>query len=283
MAKQPVDPGYGDPDAPVGTVEWAKRWRLSFQGIVKDLPPAPQASYRLYKLGVEHRAWTLITNEDGVHYRTFDEFCQDKDPYGLEMDPAKFRAYLVAELGDRATDMITVSPDGRSGREHDDQGRFVAEDHSTHDAENGRRTPDKETRLRAILRAPELVQDLYRAGHIAQTVAARMGPKSPTPEDAARIAGARQELEAVDRTGTARQVMARTKEIVERHLGARGNGRHAPAVDVAPPTSAPAPPAAPSPVVLEEPTPLQLLFAAWKRASREEKEAFLTEVGKEGW
>jgi hypothetical protein len=35
------------------------------------------------------------------------------------------------------------------------------------------------SQFRSILRAPEIVQQMYRDGYIAQTVAARMGPKSP--------------------------------------------------------------------------------------------------------
>ena len=44
-----------------------------------------------------------------------------------------------------------------------------------------KRKPRRAKRLRAILRAPELAQSLYRDGLISQTAAAKMGPSKPTP------------------------------------------------------------------------------------------------------
>jgi hypothetical protein len=40
----------------------------------------------------------------------------------------------------------------------------------------------KNERLRAILRAPEPIQDLYRQGLVSQTVAAKAGPRKPDEE-----------------------------------------------------------------------------------------------------
>ena len=41
----------------------------------------------------------------------------------------------------------------------------------------------KADRLRAILRAPEVIQTAYREGLIGQVDAARLGPKAPTPAE----------------------------------------------------------------------------------------------------
>lgn len=250
----PPDPGYGDPNAPVGSSEWAKRWRIGFQSLVKHLPKAPESSRKLFELGEQHRAWTMLTNEAGVYYRNFDEFCRDGQPWGLGMEPDKFRAYLAAELGEKAADLATVSPDGRATREHDEEGKFVPSNHKGNDCPNGGASDRKAKNLRAILRAPEVVQDLYREGRISQADAAAMGPKSPTPEQAASIAEARQGLESLDRQAKPREFRAQAKHVVASTLGRK-------AAD----------------------SPLDLLRKAWKKASAAEKDAFMTEVNEAGW
>src|SRR5262245_17496136 len=115
MPASPVDPGYGDPKAPVGSTEWAKRWRLMFQGAAKQLPEVPGRALRFYRLGMEHRAWTLLTKEDGkTAFADFDTFCAYPQPWGLGLEPAKFKAYLAAEEGKNAMELETVAPDGRA-------------------------------------------------------------------------------------------------------------------------------------------------------------------------
>jgi hypothetical protein len=52
----------------------------------------------------------------------------------------------------------------------------------------------KAGRLRAVDRAPEVVKDLFREGRVNQKTAARLGPESPTPEQAAKVAEARQRI-----------------------------------------------------------------------------------------
>jgi hypothetical protein len=76
------------------------------------------------------------------------------------MEPARFRAYLEADLGKRAADLVTVAP-GSQGERTD---REETTSHREKKSESGGKT----ARLLAILRAPELVQDLYRQGRKAQ-------------------------------------------------------------------------------------------------------------------
>ena len=207
-----VDPGYGDPNAPIGSVEWAKRWRLDFQGIAKRLPAAPEQGAMFLEIGKQHRAWTLITDADGEHFRTWEAFCAYRQPWGLGVDPVKFHNILKATVGEREHGMITVPP-ARQGERTD------LEETSSHGGE--KLIPRKETRLRAILRAPEQVQDLYREGLIRQTDAAKLGPRSPTPEQAAAIVQARERIEAIDRDIPAREFRRRAGEVVREALGIR--------------------------------------------------------------
>jgi|AGTN01.2.fsa_nt_gi hypothetical protein len=238
----PADPGYGDPNAPVGSPEWAKRWRLEFQNVVKRLPEAPKVNLKFYDIGKQHRAWTLLADSEGEPFPDFDSFCVCPQPHGLGTDPAKFKAYLEAEIGKQAADLVTVSPAGVRGEEiPSDERKANSQGH------------DRNAKLRAILRAPELVQQMYRSGLITQQDAARMGPKAPTPEQAALVAEARQLLEKIDRTGKARDVRARAKAAVATALGSR------------------------------LPTPLQLLQKAWKKASKSERESFVESLRHLGW
>ena len=92
-------------------------------------------------------------------------------------EPAKFRAYLEAEIGKRAAELVTVGPGDDKGGHHSlyrtDAGATVAPA-----VAESSMSPRKEKNLRAILRAPEAIQNLYRDGLISQTVAAADGPRS---------------------------------------------------------------------------------------------------------
>jgi hypothetical protein len=87
------------------------------------------------------------------------------------MEPGKFRAYLEAEMGKRAAELVTTSPPGEPGRPSKVEMSDTVSDISPADKR-------KDGRLRAILRAPEVIQTLYREGLVSQTVAARTGTRS---------------------------------------------------------------------------------------------------------
>jgi hypothetical protein len=260
MPETPADPGYGDPRAPVGTPEWAKRWRLEFQNVVQSLPEAPEVNLRFYELGKQHRAWTLLTDGETTPqpFKDFDAFCAYRRPYGLGTDPVQFKAYLQAHEGKRAAELITAPPEPPMGAPADNQNAGKNKSETVSDLFLGSPPSDgpgkrRERNIRAILRAPEVVQDLYRTGLMNQTDAAKMGPKSPSPEQAARLAEARQELERLDRTQKKQDFRKAAGEIVRRATGTA------------------------------LPSVLDLLRKAWDKASEQEREAFLAELKHDGW
>lgn len=212
-----VDPGWGDPNAPVGTVEWAKRWRCSFQSVVKNLPFSVETNRQIYDIGKAHRAWSLVTDGQGRPFRTFEEFCSCAQPYGLGADPVKFLAHLKAEEGAKAVDLATVAPgDDKGGRpkkgeETGAPGAPVSEG----------MCPRKQKNLRAILRAPEIVQQLYRDNLLTQKDAALMGPSSPSVSLAGFVVEARDELGELDRSLPATDFRKKAGEVIRRRLGAR--------------------------------------------------------------
>lgn len=247
MAEHFVDPGYGDPLAPVGSAEWAKRWRLVIQGAVKELPKATGHASKLFDIGEQHRAWTLITNDKGQAFPDFDTFCAYKQPWGLGMDPTKFRAHLAAEMGKKAADLATVAPGDDVGgrpRKGEETGDTVSP------VSSGQ--AKKEKRLRAILRAPELIQDLYRQGLVSQTVAASMGPRKPDEDKAAQVVRARNAVEALpkpaDDPASKNAYRKQVDKTIRLAMGKEG------------------------------PTPLDHLRNWWKKATPEQRTTFLNEI-----
>jgi hypothetical protein len=204
-SKQPVsDPGGYDVDAAVGTKAWAERWRLEVCSVASHVSEEPERFERYLKLGTEHRVWTLLTRAGGIGYRTFKEFCEEPQPWGLGMAYEQVEAWLDMIKGKRARLLETVSRAMPGSRTDRPRGQTSAHDEP-------RLSPATEKRLRAILRAPDSVQDLYREGGISQTVAARLGPKDPTPDQAARVAEVARELRGLkDR----KQVDRRVKDML---------------------------------------------------------------------
>ena len=141
---------------------------------------APERVRDYVKLIQQHRTWTLLNRKDGQPFRSFEEFCGAEQPWGLGTPYEKIRPYLEALHGKRAVDLMAVAL-ARTGNQH------TASPDATRPGDE-KHTPPTDTRLRAILRAPEEVQRLYREGLISQKVAARLGPKRAEPETAYRIA-----------------------------------------------------------------------------------------------
>lgn len=208
-----ADPGVGSPAAPVGTEAWAQRIRLTLQSHLKEIPKEPSFVKGHFDLVHTHRAWTLMNKPDGTYFRTFDEFCEHKTPWGLGKPWREIEAMLAPFVGKRTLQLVTapVETDARETREHDEAGRFTKDNHSPHDAEKGSKRRGTPERVQAILRAPQQIQKLYTEGQIGQVQAARLGPRPPKrgldPDTAARIAETTQRvLSMVSEGADARQV-----------------------------------------------------------------------------
>ncbi len=117
------------------------------------------------------------------------DFCRIDQPWGLGMDPVKFRAYLAADVGQRALDLMTVATSQQGERtDLEEETSAIRLQKSNHETTR---------RLRAILRAPELIQTLYKDGLVSQATAALMGPKKPDEDKATAIVRARQAVEDI--------------------------------------------------------------------------------------
>lgn len=196
-AARRADPGVGSWDAPEGSEEWAKRFRLAWLSAFHDLPKAPRNFLDYYKRGVAQRIWTTLTGPDGKHFKKFDDFCRAPEPWGFGKPWTEIKPFLVGLVSERELDLATVDPPRTKagpGRGHTKElpssgSSFAAPGHTSR------------TELRAINRAPDAAKDLYRKGLLGQREAAKLGPrvgKKVPPEKAgeitARVAAVAQEL-----------------------------------------------------------------------------------------
>lgn len=183
---------HGNSAADVGSKEWADFVRLQLVSMVDHLGENEESFLGYVEIMREHRAWTLMARKDGSTFKTIEEFCSERRPWGLGTTWAKLRPHLVSGMAKR-------------GKSQDEIERALALE-AVPEAEQGKRVdltsnprgeklaPGHVQRLRAITRAPDAVKDAYREGRVSQAVAAKLGPKNPTPEQAARVAEAAQEV-----------------------------------------------------------------------------------------
>ena len=175
--------------------------------MVKELPHYAEVVKGYIDLITEHRAWTLMNKVDGSMFSSFEEFCETKEPYGLGRPPGEIRAYLEARFGRAAVQLATVSPAAPG------PGRGKTSAPGTDLSPNDR----KDQFLRAILRAPIEVQDLYREELISQKVAAKLGPKDPSKAPSREavvevLASVPRERKAID--GAVREMLGTKKDAV---------------------------------------------------------------------
>ncbi len=173
-----ADPGIGNEAAPVGTVAWAQNMRLAMQHALHHVHITPESFSRYVTFAIEHRAWTLMNKPDGSTFATFAAFCEHAEPYGLGKPVVEVEKILKFAIGDKAAALGIVAPaQSPPGKAPIDK---------AHDGPLPSGTNDK--RLRAVAtRTPEPVRDLFKADLIGIVEAAKLGPKNPTPDEAAHV------------------------------------------------------------------------------------------------
>lgn len=209
------DPGGEIVNAPVGSKEWAKRWRLEIQHIRHNIPEEPKRFADFYFVGTKHRVWTLLNKPDGSTFKTFDEFCLAREPWGLSAAPSEVEQWLALVKGQKAARQETL-PEARPGPGRGKRSERTEKEKIGNDCRSF--SPRTEGQLRAINRAPEPIRQLYEQDKLSQVWAAKLGPKNPPPDEAARVAAIALELKGVPDKRTA-------DGIVKRMLGAREPSR----------------------------------------------------------
>jgi hypothetical protein len=201
-----TDPGIGDENAPPGSEEWAKFWRLAMQRAIKNASFDQDRVCSLYQHGVEHRAWSKLTRKDGSAFKTWEAFVSEAVPWGLGSKPDAVKTILEARHGRRATQRETVPEPQQGKRETSGNDCPKLSDRT---AKN----------LRAINRAPEIVGRLYDEGLISQVDAAKLGKKElDAAEVAAEIARVVEETKEVESVKERRKAI---KEVAKRVGGGK--------------------------------------------------------------
>ncbi len=188
---------HGNSSADIGTKEWADFVRLQLVSMVEHLGENEESFLGYVELIREHRAWTLMTRKDGTSFKTIEEFCSERRPWGLGTTWQRLRPFLVSGMAKRGRDPEEIEralrleavpePDKPGPRDKGHDGPQLADGPDKgHDGPQF--SPREAKRLRAINRAPDAVKDAYREGRISQDLAAKLGPKNPTPEQAAKVA-----------------------------------------------------------------------------------------------
>jgi len=175
----------------------------------------------------KERAWTLMNKPDGSFFGSWEEFCEHRQPWGLGKPWDQLRPFIEAAVGKQALQLATVAP---AKPPQAGPGRGHTQTDKTHYPEDSLFTPAApahEARLRAIAeRAPEPVRELYRDGLIGAKEAAALGPKNPTPEEAAKvtevaIAAKQVATEAKPKTPKEKMAVKKTVNAVVREMTGR--------------------------------------------------------------
>jgi hypothetical protein len=191
-------PSFGKVAAEVGTVEWAERLRLDMGGMVKDLSFWAKQFKGCVDLAIQNRAWTMLKDPVGQPYRAWEAFCAERQPWGLgrpwpEIKPAMEAALIEAgQDAGRTLQLVTVAPAQNPADkprvEHGHFSQTAPGAVASQTAPGAVASKRQAEAVRAIAeRAPEPARELYKAGLLGQKEAAKLGPKNPTPEQAAKV------------------------------------------------------------------------------------------------
>ena len=177
-----------------GTIDWAASLKESAQVLLKSHSEGAAAQERTAaslteRLGLlRDRAWKILPQPNGEPFRSFEDFCEQREPYGLGTTMAIVRQHLVDAIGERATQIAVVPP--AEERKRDERGRLTPSPRSaertqvdrTDNTSSAERTSfstpghSQERAHRAIAeRAPQAIRDLFSAGHIGVKQAALFG------------------------------------------------------------------------------------------------------------
>jgi hypothetical protein len=246
MSQQPATYTFGDPLAEVGTPGWAERIRVVMLSKL-DGTKFSVHDLKLYLVQFfTHRGWTMLTRQDGRPYVHFSDFVEAPKPWGLGTEFNRFKSLIAIEIGEREFDRLTASEDAR--QKDEETGQYIP---SGHEGPMGSRSAK---RLRAVNRAHPVIQRLYDQDLIGVDVAAKFGPadtngRKQEMNARAEILGERLADIRVFRPDLSGQKLKREVNRVAREV-----------------------------LEIQEPTPLDALRRAWKKASAEERQAFIAEV-----
>jgi ParB-like chromosome segregation protein Spo0J len=109
---QTVDPGTGDPRAPLGSEPWAQHIRLKVECLVTHAHDRPTELGSYLDLLMQHEAWKVLNRPDGSFFTTLEEFCSHRRPWGLGMSPAEVARRVSLATTGQAFKALAPPPEG---------------------------------------------------------------------------------------------------------------------------------------------------------------------------
>lgn len=106
----------GSLDAPPGSREWAIAVRHELQGRLSDERASAAALKGMLSLMAEHEGWKELSGPAGKPFRTFEQFCLARHPFGLGYDLAAINRIVAdREVRDARQVALEAQPVGAHG------------------------------------------------------------------------------------------------------------------------------------------------------------------------
>jgi hypothetical protein len=206
MMAQNADPGIGRTSAEFGSREWAERVRLDMQAVVSSIETKPEGLQFYADLVRGKQAFLLMNKPNGTFFKTFEEFCEHRSPWGLGRPWSELELYVLAAckgnkakaagLTTSAAAAPTLSDAGKKGGETAGRGRPKASDSDNgpnvtvgnHDDQRSHSRPIRGTSApylaARIARDAPIVHEAMKAGEFKSVRAAAIAAgviKAPDP------------------------------------------------------------------------------------------------------
>jgi len=192
--------------ADVGTQEWADSVRLSLIVKVEKIGEQDAEFLRHLEFMEERKIWPLLTKKDGSRFRSLEEFCVYKRPWGLGRPLAWFLPYIRAAMAKRGLtenaierrlacaavpvatphlEQLSVARQARNEKTQEvlEGTACPPEKHEEFTVEPAERTAKQ---IRAITRN-ETAQEAYQSGKLSAPIAAKLGKKAVSEAERARL------------------------------------------------------------------------------------------------
>lgn len=167
-------------------------------------------------LVVKHKAYRTLHKENGEVFKSIEEFCAEKQPWGLGYEKEALDQIIQERLERQRRQKLEGVPEAKPGTRTDLT--------SAHDEPRLGRAESTTKRLRAIKdRAPAIVRQFYEDNLIGEIEAAKLGPVKPSEDRKEVIAGIVEKLEGLpvrDRTDKEkRDIKRQLNQMINQRMG----------------------------------------------------------------
>jgi hypothetical protein len=91
LARREIDStllGGGDVNAQPGSLQWAIAVRVRLQAYLKEHHTNVEHLEVMLRGMIEEQGWRHLKSQVGQTFKSFEQFCREKEPWGLGYDPA---------------------------------------------------------------------------------------------------------------------------------------------------------------------------------------------------